>query len=376
MIALEILDAAGRIPTPQTNFERRVAEQTKNGVIAARQAELTRKQLLPLDEKISLSRRVIKDWYEAWDGQVSVSYSGGKDSSVLLWLVRDMYPEVPAVFCHTGLEYPEVVQQVQQTQNHVILRPEIHFSDVVKRYGWPMASKKIARGVSIVRHRTGKNENVRRLYLEGINRHGHKVNGFKIPLRWRFLFDAPFECSDKCCDIMKKHPALIYEKRTGRKPFVGTLASDSKSRQRSYILEGGCNAYDMKRPRSAPLSFWTEQDILLCIKKYAISIPRVYGNIVSTTTGRLMMTGVSRTGCVFCCFGLHLDEGEQNRFEMLAETHPKLHTYVMEHLGLQKILEYCRQNARPELAKTFRWEPSKREQQFSLLDTVSVLDNA
>lgn len=368
-----IVDAAGRVPIKQTAFEKRVAKATRSGVMAARLAELTRKQGLPLTEKISLSLRIIQDWYEAWDGNVSVAYSGGKDSSVLLWLVRQRYPEVPAVFCHTGLEYPEVVHTVLDTPNHVVLRPEMHFGAVVKKYGWPIASKKIARGVNIVRHPTGNNENVRRLYLEGINRHGHKVHGFKVPLQWRFLFDAPFECSDKCCEIMKKRPEAKYERETGRKPFLGTLASDSKARQRAYLLEGGCNAFDMKRPRSAPLSFWTEQDVLRCILEYHIPIPRVYGAIVTGKDGELITTGTRRTGCVFCCFGLHMDEGRYNRFERLSMTHPRLHAYVMERLGLRDILTWCRANAVPSLARTFRWKVEQYPRPLFLLSELARL---
>ena len=81
----QLLDAHGQAPAPLSGFERRVAQATQSGLIAARQKELARKQALPLEEKINLSRSVIRDWYEAWDGQVSVSYSGGKDSSLLLW---------------------------------------------------------------------------------------------------------------------------------------------------------------------------------------------------------------------------------------------------------------------------------------------------
>lgn len=364
----QILDAAGRVPLPLTAFERKIAAATSDGVVAQRQAELNAKQALPLGAKIELSLRLIRDWYEAWDGMVSVSYSGGKDSTVLLWLVRSMYPDVPAVFSHTGLEYPEVVRHVLATPNHVVLRPKMHFSRVIKDYGWPLASKKIARGVELIRHPTENNANVRRLYLEGINRYGRPVNGFKIAQRWRFLFDAPFECSDRCCGIMKKDPAARYERATGRKAFVGTMTSDSKARQRTYLLNGGCNAFDMVHPRSAPLSFWTEQDVLRCVSENNIRIPSVYGDIVTEQTQvrlsgigqnslpRLMTTGVRRTGCVFCCFGLHMDEGQYNRFEQLAVTHPKMHHYVMDKLGLREVLEYCKTHAVPSLSKTFRWE--------------------
>lgn len=348
-----LLDAAGQIPAPLTPFEQRLAEKTANGGMKRELAELLRKQALPLDEKITLSMKLIRDWYEAWDGRVSVSYSGGKDSSVLLWLVRQVYPQVPAVFGHTGLEYPEVVRLVLDTPNHVVLRPSMRFGEVIRRYGWPMASKKVARGVNIIRHATERNQNVRRLYLEGVNRYGRPVEGFKIAQQWRFLFEAPFEVSDKCCEVMKKKPMAAYERSTGNRPFVGTMASDSKQRQRTY-LQQGCNAYDMKRPRSAPLSFWTEQDVLHCIHQYGIRIPSVYGEIVRSEDGIFSTTGVRRTGCLFCCFGLALDEGERNRFEMLAESHPKLHRFVMDRLGLGEVLDHCRAAAPARLSKKFR----------------------
>ncbi|WP_310601455.1 phosphoadenosine phosphosulfate reductase family protein [Desulfobulbus sp.] len=350
-----LLDAAGNVPAPLTSFERRLAEKTANDGMKRAMEALSDKQALPLEEKIALSLELIHDWYKAWNGKVSVSYSGGKDSSVLLWLVRQVYPHVPAVFGHTGLEYPEVVRLVLDTPNHVILRPSMRFSEVIRRYGWPLASKKIARGVNIVRHPTDRNQNITRLYLEGINRYGIPVHGYKIAQQWRFLFDAPFEVSDKCCAVMKKDPMAAYERSSGNRPFVGTMASDSKQRQRTY-LQHGCNAYDMKRPRSAPLSFWTEQDVLHCIQKYGIRIPSVYGEIVRTQDGFFSTAGVSRTGCLFCCFGLSLDgqQGASNRFELLAESHPKLHQFVMDRLGLREVLLWCRENAPARLTKTFR----------------------
>lgn len=65
-------------------------------------------QGLDLELKEEISKRRIEDWYEEFDGDVYVSFSGGKDSRVLLHLVRSMYPDVPGVFADTGLEYPEL----------------------------------------------------------------------------------------------------------------------------------------------------------------------------------------------------------------------------------------------------------------------------
>lgn len=102
-------------------------------------------QALPLYLKVKLTKRRIRDWINEYgeDG-VYVSFSGGKDSTVLLNLVREDYPRVPAVFCDTGLEYPEVRNFVKKHDNVVWLKPKMTFKQVVEKYGYPMISKEVA----------------------------------------------------------------------------------------------------------------------------------------------------------------------------------------------------------------------------------------
>ena len=71
-------------------------------------SDLRQRQALPLSAKVLMSQNRIREWYQHFNGDVCVSFSGGKDSTVLAHLVHDMYPEVPLVFCNTGLEYPEI----------------------------------------------------------------------------------------------------------------------------------------------------------------------------------------------------------------------------------------------------------------------------
>ena len=53
--------------------------------------------------------------------------------------------------------------------------------------------------------------------------------------KYKFFLDAPFEISDLCCDIMKKKPARDYEKKTGRKPIMATMASESVMRTQNWL---------------------------------------------------------------------------------------------------------------------------------------------
>ena len=104
---------------------------------------LRQMQALPLKAKILKSQLRIREWYEHFDGQVFVSFSGGKDSTVLAHLVHELYPEVPLVFCNTGLEYPEI-QAFAKKMGAEFIRPKMSFSEVVSTYGYPIISKENA----------------------------------------------------------------------------------------------------------------------------------------------------------------------------------------------------------------------------------------
>lgn len=123
---------------------------------------------------------------------------------------------------------------------------------------------------------------------------------------------------------MKKQPAKKYQRESMRKPYLGTMTEESRMRKQAW-LKHGCNAFHSSDQKSSPLSFWTEQDILAYIKMNKLEYASVYGEIVENK-GKLMTTGCSRSGCVFCCFAVHLEKGE-SRFQRLAKTHPRLYEY-------------------------------------------------
>ena len=136
---------------------------------------------------------------------------------------------------------------------------------------------------------------------------------------------------------MKKKPIKKYEKTTGKVPFIGTLAEESALRTQSY-LKTGCNSFNSKRPNSTPLGFWTEQDILEYIYKYNLPINEAYGKVV-IEDGKYKTTKCSRTGCIACGFGVHLEKNP-NRFERMKEEYPKQYDYYFNKLGYKEICDY------------------------------------
>ena len=108
-------------------------------------------QALPLSRKIQITQTRIIEWYQHYDGNVCVSFSGGKDSTVLLHIARQIYPNIPAVFSNTGLEYAEIQRFVKSWDNVDIIVPEMRFDEVVSTYGYPLIGKEVAEAIHYAR---------------------------------------------------------------------------------------------------------------------------------------------------------------------------------------------------------------------------------
>ena len=285
--------------------------------------DLAQMQSLPLEAKILMAKRRIQEWYDYWDGGVYVSFSGGKDSTVLLHLVRSMYPDVEAVFVNTGLEYPEIQQFVKTFDNVTILRPKMRFDDVIKKYGYPVISKDVSNKIYYAR----KGGDWAMRYVDGTAKMNNANKARFCVEKYKPLLQTDFMCADACCAVMKKSPAKIFARKTGKKPITAQMAAESKQRTTQWMLKG-CNAFESKNPISNPMSFWTEQDVLQYIKQNGIPIASVYGDIVYKDDGKLYTTGCNRTGCIFCAFGCHLEK-EPSRFQRLKQTHPRQYEYCI-----------------------------------------------
>jgi 3'-phosphoadenosine 5'-phosphosulfate sulfotransferase (PAPS reductase)/FAD synthetase len=313
---------------------------------------LKRAQTLPLPEKLRIACERITEWYYFYKGQVYVSFSGGKDSTVLLHIVRKLFPDVEAVFVNTGLEYPEIQQFAKTFDNVTILRPKMRFDEVIKTYGYPLIGKSVANKVRLAKQNIKDGKYSLRLRLLGVlpndidglekisNKDYEKasINSKFCSPKYKPLLDVDFEISEQCCDVMKKAPIYEFEKQTGKKGIVATMAQESDIREAAWT-KNGCNAFKSKRPKSTPMAFWLNQDVLKYIKQNELKTSSVYGDIICYKDGfeyyncffddcDYRTTGCDRTGCIFCAFGCHLEKSP-TRFERLKITHPRQYEYCI-----------------------------------------------
>lgn len=266
--------------------------------------DLAQMQSLPLDAKVRMTQQRVIEWYDYWNGKVYVAVSGGKDSQVLAHIVKGLYPDVPCVFVNTGLEFDSVRLKGFEICD-ISLKPKMSFIDVVKKYGYPVISKTVSHNVGIAKR--SPHGNVAKRYFSG------DISGSRFDCsRYKWLIDAPFRVSDRCCEVMKKSPSHKYALQNDSKAILGTLADESQIRYKNW-LKYGCNAFGTNNPSSQPLSFWNDSDIWEYIQKYNLNVAEVYNT-------------EHRTGCVFCMFGITQDK---ERFLRLKQIEPKKYDFVM-----------------------------------------------
>ena len=315
------------------------------------EAELSYRQALPLYIKVRMTQTRIRSFiYEFGESGVYISFSGGKDSTVLMDIVRKENPNVEAVFLDTWMEYPQIRQYVGGFENVTKIKPEKPLKQIIKEDGWCFPSKDVAEAVEA--YRRGCEWAKRK--LNGLNKDG-KPDAYRQQYKkWLPLAeDCPEVISPFCCYDMKEIPVAKYEAETGKKPILALLASESGRRREAY-LRTGCNTFDGKRPNSKPMGFWKENDIYQYCVENSITLPEPYGEIyevgqmagqqsfIPCSECRYATTGESRTGCMFCPVGMHLDK--YRKFERLKKFNPKLHDYVMEELGLIRLIEWVKKH--------------------------------
>ncbi len=274
-----------------------------------------------LASKIIQSRFLIRQAVEEFGlDKVYISYSGGKDSTVLSHLAKSMYPEILHIFANTTNEYPETLEhikwerEINKTKLITVIPKDAHgeiwtFKKVVAQYGYPMFSKRVSNAIRTYQH--ALSDTTRQNSLDYIERNFKKYSKYKyLPI------------SDKCCDKLKKEPLRRKAKELGMEcAILGILASESYQREKDW-LEHGCNVFhERKDNQSRPLSFWTDDDIQEYIETYNLKISALYEK------------GYTRNGCMYCGFGVHMEPAGCNRYQRLKRTHPKQYLYFVKNFG-------------------------------------------
>ncbi len=332
-------------------------------------------------EQISIAQAKCFEAISRKKGKVAVSFSGGKDSAVVLYLMAEtwkMYyemngmekiPPLPVFFADTTNEFicarsyrEHFIEWIEQKFGIEIdyhdIKPDTNYFKVVDELGLPFVSKKVSRMVRDCRktlkrlnlhytdivqympkHYTQKHKDemiaaADKLRELGFNDEAVLVltkitsankisNQHFIPIQYRPLLDNDeFEISEQCCYYLKKTPIKKAQKEMGTLlPVTGEMAADSRDRLEAY-RKTGCNLFTGERPKSKPLGPMTEQTVLWFIDKEEIPIMPAYGDLVYDTDNDFyFLTGEQRTGCKLCGFGLMYDK---DRFIRLQTTEPKV----------------------------------------------------
>lgn len=275
--------------------------------------ELKQRQSWTFDQKLDHAVATVENFFSRLDGRCFVSFSGGKDSTVLLDLVRRFVDKnCPAVFCNTGAEYPDVVKFVHSFENVKIIKPATTFKEVIEQRGFPLISKETARYIRQARHT--KSEKLRELRLHQNPKDGKRF-GY-IPKKWQFLVQKKFDVSEECCEALKKRPFRKFCKETKLRPLIATTVDESRLRMEAYIRRGGCSTFAENKEASYPLSIFSESDIWQYIRKFDLRLCDLYSK------------GFVRTGCMACGFGAHINK---DRFFLLNRTCPRVAKKILNY---------------------------------------------
>lgn len=315
-------------------------------------SELKMLQALPYEIKVAKSKLRIREAIEYFGANsLYVPVSGGIDSTVVSHLVHQVQKEmnieknfIPRVNSNTGNEYPSVLKLARELSD-IEVKPYKSFYDVLREEGYPVASKKTSRMLRDLQNPTELNRATRKLYLTGIKRDGTKGT-FKLAKKYLSFINSPIRCTEKCCFYLKKEPLFKYERKTGRHPFLGTMADEKGPREQGY-LKTGCNAFS--QGKSMPIGFWTKTDVLIYVLLNDIKIADVYGDIALIKDTKLVpiskkdvqnllskneyfsltTTLEKRTGCVACTYGVQFEDKKNNRFHRLKKINPKYYNFII-----------------------------------------------
>ncbi|MDR0317353.1 MAG: phosphoadenosine phosphosulfate reductase family protein [Lactococcus lactis] len=289
----------------------------------------------------------IKRDIQRTNGNMYLSFSGGKDSTVLAQLIQmgavlSGYGPlvVDHVHINTGLELesisrfvdhfgPDWYLPIREIPNFEykavkIKEPKMKFNQIIKEYGKPVLSK--LKSEHLATHQKHFDDPL------GTTRQKHLILGEQFkegkPLgkrtqvalamkHFHFLHeDLGYQISNKCCDILKKRPAEdIVKEGNYDGVFIGVRTAEGGARSLQYK---SCILIKEKRGKefytSMPIIDWTDEMVEEFIDKFNLEISEAY-----------TLQGFQRTGCFLCPFGRTI----QDDLKIIYETEPNRYKAAM-----------------------------------------------
>jgi 3'-phosphoadenosine 5'-phosphosulfate sulfotransferase (PAPS reductase)/FAD synthetase len=343
--------------------------------------------MLDFETKLTNAQHRIEDLYNATNGQCYLSFSGGKDSTVILAIIKQCIeigtlPQegIKAIFCNTGIELNATVDFVNWVKenyysNVEIIRPTVNFDWVIKNKGKPMRSK--IKSDYIHRYHSG----AKGLYLEYLlDKSGYHQKTVLANKDMHFLSsDFDINVNNSCCNFLKKKPFHDYNKLNQIKGyFIGERMAEGGVRElseKNRLKNGGnvCTRTKGDLIIKLPIIDWSDDDIQQFITRYNIPLSKAY-----------TLYGLTRTGCIGCPFSQSLEYSlevlfkyEPNKYK--ASMYWLKDVYIAQGVKLLFDMEYmqefnskwelCYSLMRREMLEKYRPETADRKdyEQLTLL---------
>lgn len=208
---------------------------------------------IPFPDKYVTTKSIIARNLREHRGKAVVAWSGGKDSTLVLYLVHQLEPDISVVFNNTGVEYPETVEYIHELAdawklNFIETHPDTTFWKVGAKFGYPGGTK-----------------------------HGRK----KI---------RRGTASPHCCYYLKEKPMFDVIRDQGWTcSFDGVTAVESWVRMFVARDKGTCYTnkhWNIKKVR--PILYWTEDEVFQFFHDERILLNPLYER------------GMTRVGCMPC----------------------------------------------------------------------------
>lgn len=226
-----------------------------------------------------------------------LSFSGGKDSTVLHYLIDLALPgnNIPRVFINTGIEYKKIVEFVNEMakkdSRFIILKPSQNIKEVLKEHGYPFKSKE---------HAYKWNQWYKGSKSPRILKYARGESGFDCSKKLLYQFTDSYKenpnivISDRCCFKLKKEPVHKWAKENKKSiTLTGMLGEEGGNRSNIGCLAfKGNGRVDKFHPLIVVTHDWEDW----FIKKFDIELCELY----------YPPYNFDRTGCKGCPFALKL----------------------------------------------------------------------